>query len=195
MNAGQLRLDRSVGICCDNVNMDMICKCIDFFVHPFNQLPINGQGAIVVKYHIFDVLEDELNGLELTMKATRENMAFYDGRLGKSTENASQLRARREVLEQAATRMHQKIKSTTLDGKASMQLKENLADDLAEIERQKETVTQRLWDIQTGLGEITDNKKRRLPHIRGYDSALKRIRSAFVETQNKMDVALLMKRK
>lgn len=145
--------------------------------------------------HTLDLLPDELKGLDLTAKATQENIDFYDRRRGKSVQNVAQLVAKREALEQEVTHMHLKIKAADIEARASVRVNETLDDDLAEIMRQKKNVSRRLKDIQLGLGEISDNRQRRLPHLRWYDTALKQIRSTFVETQNKMEVALLMKRK
>ena len=142
-----------------------------------------------------DGLTDEMKGLELTVAATRANMNFFETRERKSIQNEAQLAEKREELIQAATTMHLNIKSLQIEAEATVRLKDNLTDDLTDIERQKKTVTNRLKDVQSGLHEISDHQKRRLPHLRWYDKALRQIRSTFIEAQNKMEVSLLLRRK
>ena len=72
---------------------------------------------------------------------------------------------------------------------------DKMQEELGEIEQQKAIVIKRFQDIRSGLHQISSDKENKLPHLKWYDSILKQIHNTFRETQNRMEFAMLMKRK
>jgi hypothetical protein len=94
-----------------------------------------------------------------------------------------------------ANNLHLQIKATREDQESSSNLKDSLKDELNDIQGEKTMVIKRLNDIKTGLEKISGDKDVKLPHLKGYDSVLKQTYNVFKETQNRMEVSLMLRQK
>jgi len=105
------------------------------------------------------------------------------------------LSAKRDLLMSEIDDLHLKIKVAKQDEEMSMRLIKTLTDDLLDIMTQKGIVNKKLDDIQSGIHKISSEKDLRVPQLKKYDSLLKDIRTRLMETQNRMEVSLMLRQK
>ncbi len=94
-----------------------------------------------------------------------------------------------------ANNLHLQLKAATEDEEASSNLRMSMQDELSNIEAEKGIVIKRLNDIKAGLQRISGDQDVKLPHLKGYDSVLKQTYNVFKETQNRMEVSLMLRQK
>ena len=91
--------------------------------------------------------------------------------------------------------LHLEVKAAKEDEETSAKLIDTLKDELHDIKTQRAVVIKRLNDIKSGIERISGDKELRIPHLKGYESVLKQIYTAFKETQNRMEVSLMLRQK
>jgi chromosome segregation ATPase len=140
-----------------------------------------------------EALTAELEGINIAMSSAEAYMASYEGRRKKCAENIERLRPKRDMLTAEISDLSLKIKASREDKESTSNLSNMLKDELYDIEGEKRVVLKRLNDIKTGLQQISSDRDVKLPHLKWYDVMLKQIHNVFMETQNRMEVSLILR--
>jgi len=140
-------------------------------------------------------LSGELEGINVAVSLVEADLALYDTRITECSENIETLEHRRNELVEEISSLHLQIKAASEDEESSANLELSLSDELAEIKGERAVVIKRLNDIKTGLQRISSHKAVTLPHLKGYKTTLKQIHNIFKESQNRMEVSLMLRRK
>ena len=142
-----------------------------------------------------ELLTGQLEGLNIAISSTEASLVSLEKRVKRSSKNVEDLESKRDLLMAEANNLHLQIKATREDQESSSNLKDSLKDELHDIQGEKTMVIKRLNDIKTGLEKISGDKDVKLPHLKGYDSVLKQTYNVFKETQNRMEVSLMLRQK
>ncbi len=142
-----------------------------------------------------DTLTGELEGISVSMSAVKATMDSYELERRKCEKKEVKLKPRKDFLMREINDLHLKIKASKEDDATCSSLTDALGDDLADIKAQRKVAIKRLNDMRAGIKRIDNNKKLRMPRLREYDSVLKQMCTAFRESQNLMEVSLMMKEK
>jgi len=140
-------------------------------------------------------LTRELKGIEITESATKAYMASYEKRRKKCSVNIEKLKSKKDALMGQADDLHLRIKAAKADAESSLALKDNLEEELGGIKAEQAVVLKRFKDVKAGLQRISSAGDAKLPHLMLYDTILKQIYHVFSETQNRMEVSLMMRKK
>lgn len=140
-------------------------------------------------------LTRELEGVEITASASKAYMDSYEKRRRKCSINVEKLIPKKDLLVSQADDLHLRIHAVKADAESSLTLKETLEEELGEIKSEKTVVLKRFQDVKTGLQQIARAGDAKLPHLIWYDTILKQILNVFAETQNRMEVSLIMKKR
>ncbi len=140
-----------------------------------------------------EVLTAELEGINIAMSSAEAYIASYESRRKKCAENVEKLRPQKDVLTAEISDLRLKIKASREDKESTSNLSNMLKDELYDIEGEKRVVLKRLNDIKTGLQQISSDRDAKLPNVRWYDGMLKQTYNVFMETQNRMEVSLILK--
>ena len=142
-----------------------------------------------------ELLTGQLEGINIAISSTETSLVSLEKRVKRSSKNVGDLESKRDLLMAEANNLHLQIKATREDQESSSNLKDSLKDELNDIQGEKTMVIKRLNDIKTGLEKISGDKDVKLPHLKGYDSVLKQTYNVFKETQNRMEVSLMLRQK
>jgi chromosome segregation ATPase len=142
-----------------------------------------------------ELLTGQLEGINIAISSTEASLVSLEKRVKRSSKNVEDLESKRDLLMAEANNLHLQIKATREDQESSSNLKDSLKDELHDIQGEKTMVIKRLNDIKTGLEKISGDKDVKLPHLKGYDSVLKQTYNVFKETQNRMEVSLMLRQK
>lgn len=140
-------------------------------------------------------LTGQLEGINIATSSTEESVVSLEKRVRRSSKNAENLESKKDLLMAEANNLHLQIKAAREDEESSSNLKDSLKDELNDIEGEKTMVMKRLNDIETGLQRISSDRDVKLPHLKGYESVLKQICNTFKETQDRMEVSLMLRQK
>lgn len=140
-------------------------------------------------------LTGELEGIDIAISSARAYMASYESRKKTSADHIEQLSDRKEALISEINALHLRIAAAREDRESTARLNETLIDEFNDIVDEKSIVVKRLSAISKGLKDITVHKEQRLPNLKWYDAILKKIYVEFVEAQNRMEVAMVLKKK
>ena len=140
-------------------------------------------------------LAGELEGINVAVSLVEADLALYETRITDCSENIEVLDLKRNELVEEISNLHLQIKAASEDEESSANLEMSLRDELAEIEGERAVVIKRLNDIKTGLQRISNHKAMKLPHLKGYKTTLKQIYNIFKESQNRMEVSLILRQK
>jgi chromosome segregation ATPase len=142
-----------------------------------------------------ELLTGQLEGINIAISSTEASLVSLEKRVKRSSKNVEELESKRDLLMAEANNLHLQIKATREDQESSSNLKDSLKDELNDIQGEKTMVIKRLNDIKTGLEKISSDRDVKLPHLKGYESVLKQTRNVFKETQNRMEVSLMLRQK
>jgi chromosome segregation ATPase len=140
-----------------------------------------------------EVLTAELEGINIAMSSAEAYMASCESKRKECAENLKELRAKRDVLTAEISDLRLTIKASREDKESTSNLTNMLKNELYHIEGEKTVLLKRLNDIKSGLEQISSDRDVKLPHLEWYDVMLKQIHNVFVETQNRMEVSLILK--
>jgi chromosome segregation ATPase len=142
-----------------------------------------------------EALTGELGGIRIALTAAKANTESYERRRKKCDEDVEKLKSKRDILISEIDDLRLKTKTAKEDEEASSKLRDALKGQLYDTETEKEILIKRLNDIRTGIHRISRDRELRIPHLKRYDSVLKQIYTSFKETQNRMEVSLMLKQK
>lgn len=140
-------------------------------------------------------LTRELEGIEIAASASNAYMDSYEKRRRKCSINVEKLIPKKDLLMSQADDLHLRINAAKADAESSLTLKETLEEELGEIKGEKTVLLKRFQDVKAGLQQIARAGDAKLPHLIWYDTILKQILNVFAETQNRMEVSLIMKKR
>jgi len=140
-----------------------------------------------------DAMTAELEGISIAMSSVEAYMVSYGSRTRKCVENIEKTGPKRDVLTAEISDLRLKVKAATKDVESTLNLTNMLKDELNQIEAEKKIVAKRLDDINIGLQQISSDKDVKFPHLKRYDGMFKQIHNVFMETQNRMEVSLMLK--
>lgn len=135
----------------------------------------------------------ELEGINIAISSAKAYLVSYENRSKKCSENIEKLKPKKDILTAEISNLRVKVKAAREDEESTSNLTDMLKDELNEIEGEKTVVMKRLNDIRTGLQEISSDRDVKLPHLKWCDGILKQIHNVFMETQNRMEVSLILK--
>jgi len=142
-----------------------------------------------------EFLTGQLEGINIAISSTEASLVSFENRIKKSSKNIEKLESKMDLLMAEMNNLHLQIKAARGDEESTSNLKDRLKDELNDIMTQRAVVIKRLNDIRSGIHRISSDKELRAPHLKGYDSVLKQIHTAFKETQNRMEVSLVLRQK
>ena len=142
-----------------------------------------------------EFLTGQLEGINIAISSTEASLVSFENRIKKSSKNIEKLESKMDLLMAEMNNLHLQIKAARGDEESTSNLKDRLKDELNDIMTQRAVVIKRLNDIRSGIHRISSDKELRAPHLKGYDSVLKQIYTAFKETQNRMEVSLVLRQK
>ncbi len=140
-------------------------------------------------------LTRELEGIEIAASASNAYIDSYEKRRRQCSINVEKLIPQKDLLVSQADDLHLRINAAKADAASSLKLKNTLEEELDEIEGEKTVVLKRFQDVKSGLEQIARAGDAKLPHLIWYDTILKQILNVFAETQNRMEVSLIMKKR
>lgn len=142
-----------------------------------------------------DELQRESESITISISSTEAYLASYEKKRRSCLRDLRKFSAKRETLIREIDQLHLKIKVAQQDEEVSARLIETLKDELRDIKSRKEILIRKLDDIQSGIQNIFNARKLRIPRLRTYDSALKDLHKTLLETQNRMDISLMLRQK
>lgn len=142
-----------------------------------------------------EMLTGELEGINMAMSSAEAYLVSCENRRKKCSNNIERLKSKRDLLTAEISNLHLKIKAAREDEQSSLNVRERLKDELHDIKGEKALVIKRLNDIKTGLEQISSDRDLKLPDLKSYDGILKQICNVFVETQNRMEVSLILRKR
>ncbi|NVM21021.1 MAG: hypothetical protein HWN68_04505 [Desulfobacterales bacterium] len=137
----------------------------------------------------------ELEGINISISSAEAYLASYENRRKKCAENVEKLKPKKNLLTAEINDLRLKIKAAKEDEESTSNVRDMLKDELYHIEGEKTLVIKRLNGIKAGLQEISTDRDVKLPHLKWYDGTLKQIYNGFLESQNRMEVSLLLKKR
>ena len=144
---------------------------------------------------LIDELTGELEGIEISISSAKAYVDSYEKRRESGIVDLKNLENKKIVLMKEIDDLHLKLKVAKHDEEISEKLIQTLKGELMEIKTQKGIITQRLFDIQSGIRNISSERALKVPHLKKYDSILKDLHKKLMETQNRMEVALMLRQK
>ena len=142
-----------------------------------------------------DSLTGELEGLNIAVSSAEIEAVALENEIKRSEKKIEDLKLKTAARETALSNFHLRIKVASEDVEASSNLQEALANKLDDIVGEKTILIKRLNDMKAGLQTISKEKSGKLPYLKRYHSVLKQIHRAFVETQNRMTVSMLLRKR
>lgn len=142
-----------------------------------------------------DIVTAELEGLNISISAAKKDLSAYSIKKVEATGNISVLRSEKERLVTEINRLHLQNKTINKETELSTHLMDNLADELGHLTSERKVAVKRLTDIQSGLHRLSADKDIKVPKLKEYDSVLRQIYRAFKETQNRIEVSMLLRQK
>ena len=142
-----------------------------------------------------DILSGELEGVEIAISASNTHILSYEKRKKDCSRNIEFLKSRKDELIKEIDELHLKVKDLKSEEKSSTTLDKNLRNELNDINSEKSRVVKRLDIVKNGIKAISREQTERLPNLEGCDSVLKQVYNVFRETQDRMEVSALMKKR
>ncbi len=142
-----------------------------------------------------DTLVAELEGLNISISAARKDLSSYSVKKVEATGNISVLRSERDRLVTEINQLHLQNKTINKETELSTHLLDNLQNELGHLTSERDVALKRLTDVQSGLHRISADKDIKVPRLKEYDSVLKQIYRSFKETQNRIEVSMLLRQK
>lgn len=139
-----------------------------------------------------DALQSELDGIKIAIKSSESYAKSYQDSQKISLENVETFEQRRENLIVEINELQVKLNSVKENMGSIGNLNDNLQGEIHDINNEKTLVMQRLSAVQSGLHKIGEDKNERMPNLKWYDSVLKQVYSILKETQNRMDVSIML---
>ncbi|MBF0508645.1 MAG: hypothetical protein HQK57_06935 [Deltaproteobacteria bacterium] len=142
-----------------------------------------------------DILTGELDGISIALSSTKSYTASYLERRRKSLENIDKQKSRKELLLNEIDQLHLKVKASQEDERSLANLSNSLEEELDGIRDERLLVRKKFSDMKSGINQIAKHKESKLPDLKSYDDVLRQIYRVFKETQHRMDVSLIMKKR
>ncbi|MBF0475507.1 MAG: hypothetical protein HQK59_06670 [Deltaproteobacteria bacterium] len=142
-----------------------------------------------------DTLTGELDGISIALSSTKSYTTSYLERRRKSLENIDRQKGRKELLLNEIDQLHLKVKATQEDERSLANLSNSLEEELDGIRDERLLVRKKFSDMKSGINQIAKHKESKLPDLKSYDDVLRQIYRVFKETQHRMDVSLIMKKR
>jgi len=142
-----------------------------------------------------EFLTGELEGINIAISNAEKEMASSEVKTKKCSKSIEKLEIKRDLLIAEINDLHLQMNAVREDEESSSILEDSLQNELNDIMAERAVVIKRLNDIKTGLQKISGDREIKLPHLKGCDSTLKQIRNVLKETQNRMEVSLMLRQK
>ncbi|MBF0397859.1 MAG: hypothetical protein HQK78_13855 [Desulfobacterales bacterium] len=142
-----------------------------------------------------ETLTRELEGMDITISSAERYIASYEGQNNESINNIENLKKLKETRISEIDELHLSIKSVKEDKEASLKLNETLKDELSDIIDEKSSVMKKVDAIQNEIDKIIRDKEIKFPNLKWYSVALKKVHKEFVDTQNRMEVAIMFRKR
>ncbi|MBF0209283.1 MAG: hypothetical protein HQK68_00210 [Desulfamplus sp.] len=142
-----------------------------------------------------DILSGELEGVDIAISAANNHTLSYEKRKKDCVKNIEFLKSRKDELIKETDELHFKVKELRAEESSSAMLSKNLRSELNDISSEKARVIKRLDIVKSGIKSISKEQVDRLPNLEGCDSILKQVYNLLRETQDRMDISALMKKR
>ncbi|MBF0398429.1 MAG: hypothetical protein HQK78_16755 [Desulfobacterales bacterium] len=139
-----------------------------------------------------DILTTELEGIAFTISSSESYLSSFEDNKNKYLKSIEDLTSKKEVIMNGLTEFRSKMKIVKEDMESSAKLQEDLIHELRDISNEKGIVIKRLDSIKLGLEKIYDEKNTRIPNLNLCESLLKHIYTSLKDTQNRMEVSVLL---
>ena len=139
-------------------------------------------------------LQSELDGIDIVIPSLKEDISSTEKRIHECHKNIENLKMKQEQEIEEINEIQRSIRTVTEDNKKCSTLRSHLTVEFESIMSERSILLKQLKDIEEGVQTLSSKKMSKMPHLRGYDTLLKRVYMVFRETENRMNVALkLMK--
>ncbi len=142
-----------------------------------------------------DILSGELEGVDIAISAANNHTHSYEKRKNDCAKNIEFLKSRKDELIKETDELHFKVKELRAEESSSAMLSKNLRSELNDISSEKARVIKRLDIVKSGIKAISKDQVDRLPNLEGCDSILKQVYNLLRETQDRMEISALMKKR
>ncbi|MBF0241688.1 MAG: hypothetical protein HQK64_04330 [Desulfamplus sp.] len=142
-----------------------------------------------------DILSGELEGVDIAISAANNHTLSYEKRKKDCVKNIEFLKSRKDELIKETDELHFKVKELRAEESSSAMLNKNLRSELNDISSEKARVIKRLDIVKSGIKSISKEQVDRLPNLEGCDSILKQVYNLLRETQDRMEISALMKKR
>ncbi len=142
-----------------------------------------------------ETLTAELEGINIAISSGEAYIVSYENRRRQCAESVEKLRPQKDAITTEITNVRFKIKAAEEDEESTSNLTDMLKEEIHQIKDEKIVVMKRLCDVERGLKQISSDRDVKLPHLKWYDKMLKQMYNALVETQNRMEVSLILRKR
>ncbi|MBF0564247.1 MAG: hypothetical protein HQK89_03295 [Nitrospirae bacterium] len=137
-----------------------------------------------------DRLKSELIGMDVVISSTEKDIEANESRIndfGNSLRNQDEMKER---LLDEINLLQLNIRTVTDDINNCLAIEAHLDRDLLDISGERTLIVNKLKKMEEGVKSVVMEKMHKLPHLKQYNSLLKKVQKAFKEVENKMDVTL-----
>ncbi|MBF0226367.1 MAG: hypothetical protein HQK76_13010 [Desulfobacterales bacterium] len=141
-----------------------------------------------------DLLTTELEGIAFIISSSDSYLSSFEDNKNRYLKIIDDLTSKKEIIMSELTEFRSKMKIVKEDMDSSAKLQEDLIHELHDISNEKGIVIKRLDAIKVGLEKIYNEKNIRVPNLNLCESLLKHIYTTLKDTQNRMEVSVLLKK-
>ncbi|MBF0528242.1 MAG: hypothetical protein HQK55_03010 [Deltaproteobacteria bacterium] len=142
-----------------------------------------------------EVFAREIKGIDISAAAAQAQVEVYEQSCNEYAGRMESLTAEQDKLINDINSLHLQINAAQADSDSSALLRGSLETELNDVGMEREIALKRIKDIEAGLMRKSSAKNLRTPQIIQYGDVMKQIRQVFLEAQNRMEVALILKQK
>ncbi|MBF0467388.1 MAG: hypothetical protein HQK61_00645 [Desulfamplus sp.] len=141
-----------------------------------------------------EILSGELEGIDIALSSANTHILSFEKRKKECRKNIELLQNKKEEMIKELDKLHLKMRALKAEEKSSAAIDKNLRSELNAINSEKSRVVKRLDIVKAGIRAIAKDQTERLPNLEGCDSILKQVYNVLRETQDRMEVSVLMKK-
>ncbi|MBF0507266.1 MAG: hypothetical protein HQL09_10585 [Nitrospirae bacterium] len=137
-----------------------------------------------------ETLSTSLSGADMAISSLMSEIQAAKDRIEGFPESLQELEAKKEGLIVEINRCQSGMKTATKNIKNFLTMRGKLEGELTDIINEKAIVLKKLRAMERGVNMVEDQKARKMPHIKEYDTVLRQLSRVFREVENNMDLSI-----
>jgi len=138
-------------------------------------------------------LSSEIERIESSMAATREDMEATEKRIGEYPDKIERLKSKSEILVAKLSNIKLRVMRSKEDEESTRLLRKTLTEEYESLMSEKAVLMERNNEMEEALDEISIERDKNLPRLKEYDGILRKARKVFYDIESRMGVSLKLK--